>query len=75
MTRKKKGNGAPSHKLDAYLMTLLEVIVFGTLIVMSFTFCNTVFSLSIGTLSFAYALIRTLEEDKRVVGSDPGCAW
>lgn len=70
MTRKKKGNGAPSHKLDAYLMTLLEVIVFGTLIVMSFTFCNIAFSLLIAALSFVYALKRMSEEDKRVVGSE-----
>ena len=71
MTGWRKGASASnSNKLNDCLMILLEVIVFGTLIVMSFIFCNTVFSLSIGTLSFAYALIRTLEEDKRVVGSE-----
>lgn len=66
----KGASASDSGKLNDCLMILLEVIVFGTLIVMSFIFCNIVFSLLIGTLSFVYALVKTSEEDKRVVGND-----
>lgn len=71
MTGWRKGASASnSNKLNDCLMILLEVIVFGTLIVMSFIFCNIAFSLLIVALSFVYALKRMSEEDKRVVGNE-----